>query len=143
MYESHLHVLYAYSYLIATMVLYLFFLMLPRPPRSTRNDTLFPYTTLFRSQVFRGVHALRRGRRGLVREPRGRRQPGRPHRRGDRRAVEELRPRNQDHDRSGRPRQPDAAPGRHQPDSRPAHGTGVSYPAAELASALGTDTVSQ
>src|SRR3546814_15508191 len=26
-----------------------FFLMLPRPPRSTRTDTLFPYTTLFRS----------------------------------------------------------------------------------------------
>src|SRR3546814_7947684 len=25
--------------------------MLPRPPRSTRTDTLFPYTTLFRSQV--------------------------------------------------------------------------------------------
>src|SRR3546814_2640138 len=24
--------------------------MLPRPPRSTRTDTLFPYTTLFRSQ---------------------------------------------------------------------------------------------
>src|SRR3546814_6348173 len=23
--------------------------MLPRPPRSTRTDTLFPYTTLFRS----------------------------------------------------------------------------------------------
>src|SRR3546814_18547235 len=27
----------------------LFFLMLRRPPRSTRTDTLFPYTTLFRS----------------------------------------------------------------------------------------------
>src|SRR3546814_17571856 len=26
-----------------------FFLMIPRPPRSTRTDTLFPYTTLFRS----------------------------------------------------------------------------------------------
>src|SRR3546814_13652057 len=25
--------------------------MLRRPPRSTRTDTLFPYTTLFRSQV--------------------------------------------------------------------------------------------
>src|SRR3546814_20032514 len=30
--------------------------MLRRPPRSTRTDTLFPYTTLFRS------HTLRRGR---------------------------------------------------------------------------------
>src|SRR3546814_20157253 len=30
------------------MVLF-FFLMIRRPPRSTRTDTLFPYTTLFRS----------------------------------------------------------------------------------------------
>src|SRR3546814_15443571 len=29
-----------------------FFLMLRRPPRSTRTDTLFPYTTLFRSPGF-------------------------------------------------------------------------------------------
>src|SRR3546814_3811658 len=27
----------------------LFFLMIRRPPRSTRTDALFPYTTLFRS----------------------------------------------------------------------------------------------
>src|SRR3546814_7427854 len=27
-----------------------FFLLIPRPPRSTRTDTLFPYTTLFRSR---------------------------------------------------------------------------------------------
>src|SRR3546814_12430280 len=26
--------------------------MIPRPPRSTRTDTLFPYTTLFRSSRF-------------------------------------------------------------------------------------------
>src|SRR3546814_9431810 len=26
-----------------------FFIMIRRPPRSTRTDTLFPYTTLFRS----------------------------------------------------------------------------------------------
>src|SRR3546814_17719685 len=30
-------------------VLCVFFLMIRRPPRSTRTDTLFPYTTLFRS----------------------------------------------------------------------------------------------
>src|SRR3546814_14223578 len=30
-----------------------FFLMIRRPPRSTRTDTLFPYTTLFRSAVER------------------------------------------------------------------------------------------
>src|SRR3546814_11219998 len=28
---------------------FIFFLMIRRPPRSTRTDTLFPYTTLFRS----------------------------------------------------------------------------------------------
>src|SRR3546814_2875195 len=28
----------------------MFFLMIRRPPRSTRTDTLFPYTTLFRSR---------------------------------------------------------------------------------------------
>src|SRR3546814_14666284 len=39
-------VLYVFMYVI---VLMLFFLMIRRPPRSTRTDTLFPYTTLFRS----------------------------------------------------------------------------------------------
>src|SRR3546814_4733068 len=29
--------------------IFFFFLMIRRPPRSTRTDTLFPYTTLFRS----------------------------------------------------------------------------------------------
>src|SRR3546814_20289588 len=33
------------------MVLLLLFLMIRRPPRSTRTDTLFPYTTRFRSIV--------------------------------------------------------------------------------------------
>src|SRR3546814_19224672 len=33
------------------VLLYVFlFLMIRRPPRSTRTDTLFPYTTLFRSK---------------------------------------------------------------------------------------------
>src|SRR3546814_12459228 len=31
------------------MCVLFFFLMIRRPPRSTRTDTLFPYTTLFRS----------------------------------------------------------------------------------------------
>src|SRR3546814_5982073 len=39
-----------------------FFLMIRRPPRSTRTDTLFPYTTLFRSQAVPG----RTARRGTV-----------------------------------------------------------------------------
>src|SRR3546814_19969727 len=30
---------------------FIFFLMIRRPPRSTRTDTLFPYTTLFRSNL--------------------------------------------------------------------------------------------
>src|SRR3546814_16447279 len=33
------------------MNIVIFFLMIRRPPRSTRTDTLFPYTTLFRSGV--------------------------------------------------------------------------------------------
>src|SRR3546814_16150942 len=37
-----------------------FFLMIRRPPRSTRTDTLFPYTTLFRSiEIFLQLTALR------------------------------------------------------------------------------------
>src|SRR3546814_19532041 len=32
---------------------YIFFLMILLPPRSTRTDTLFPYTTLFRSPTHR------------------------------------------------------------------------------------------
>src|SRR3546814_11604963 len=34
------------------MCFFFFFLMIRRPPRSTRTDTLFPYTTLFRSKGF-------------------------------------------------------------------------------------------
>src|SRR3546814_3770772 len=33
-----------------------FFLMIRRPPRSTRTDTLFPYTTLYRSPHERAPH---------------------------------------------------------------------------------------
>src|SRR3546814_1808959 len=36
---------------------YVFFLMIRRPPRSTRTDTLFPYTTLFRS-LTGDIHAI-------------------------------------------------------------------------------------
>src|SRR3546814_7129930 len=36
-----------------------FFLMIRRPPRSTRTDTLFPYTTLFRSLEKIGGHQRR------------------------------------------------------------------------------------
>src|SRR3546814_11213630 len=33
----------------AQVTLYVFVLLVRRPPRSTRTDTLFPYSTLFRS----------------------------------------------------------------------------------------------
>src|SRR3546814_19264943 len=39
------HICFSYS----TCFCLFFFLMLRRPPRSTRTDSLFPYTTLFRS----------------------------------------------------------------------------------------------
>src|SRR3546814_12390452 len=49
-----LHVLVQYGYNDEFLQLLLttafsFFVMIRRPPRSTRTDTLFPYTTLFRS----------------------------------------------------------------------------------------------
>src|SRR3546814_7885670 len=51
--------------------------MIRRPPRSTRTDTLFPYTTLFRSRrslpAWRGVPAAfaRRSSEATVRRGRG------------------------------------------------------------------------
>src|SRR3546814_7535497 len=39
-----------WCYIVIILLLF-FFLMIRRPPRSTRTDTLFPYTTLFRSPV--------------------------------------------------------------------------------------------
>src|SRR3546814_17794733 len=37
--------------LLVIFFVFFFFLMIRRPPRSTRTDTLFPYTTLFRSHL--------------------------------------------------------------------------------------------
>src|SRR3546814_20602228 len=39
------------------MLCLLFFFMIRRPPRSSRTATLFPYTTLFRSQAAPPAHA--------------------------------------------------------------------------------------
>src|SRR3546814_15770305 len=41
------------------MLIVFFFLMIRRPPRSTRTDPLFPYTTLFRSgrEVLQAIRA--------------------------------------------------------------------------------------
>src|SRR3546814_19660074 len=47
-------ILYAFYYLWC----FFFFLMIRRPPRSTRIDTLFPYTTLFRSLEVVDPHIL-------------------------------------------------------------------------------------
>src|SRR3546814_15320582 len=41
------------------MLSVVFFLMIRRPPRSTRTDTLFPYTTLFRSYHVEMMSLLR------------------------------------------------------------------------------------
>src|SRR3546814_2334572 len=49
--------------------------MIRRPPRSTRTDTLFPYTTLFRSGARRG-RGSRGSSRGGARAAHGRRPDG-------------------------------------------------------------------
>src|SRR3546814_12726472 len=49
-----------------------FFLMIRRPPRATRTDTLFPYTTLFRSPTnpdFPDISAAAKLARKLLRKP--------------------------------------------------------------------------
>src|SRR3546814_14703245 len=64
-------IIFRFSVLIVVYWFYLFFfLMIRRPPRSTRTDTLFPYTTLFRSAFLlfdarnlfdaQGSHAIRK-----------------------------------------------------------------------------------
>src|SRR3546814_14637509 len=60
------------SYVVCHILLLFFFLMIRRPPRSTRTDTLFPYTTLFRSRLAIVIDgdrdiALGIGRRGVLR----------------------------------------------------------------------------
>src|SRR3546814_11405974 len=52
------YTVYAYLFSCSSFVVFFFFLMIRRPPRSTRTDTLFPYTTLFRSSRHRAVPRL-------------------------------------------------------------------------------------
>src|SRR3546814_20062290 len=47
---SYIYFIYILYYI--KCYFFFFFLMIRRPPRSTRTDTLFPYTTLFRSSIF-------------------------------------------------------------------------------------------
>src|SRR3546814_11173502 len=75
--------------------------MIRRPPRSTRTDTLFPYTTLFRSADGRPHHSGDRA-------PPGHRAQGRPDRGHGRRP----------HRRPGHPRRADRA-------GRPVRGAGT------------------
>src|SRR3546814_6413848 len=51
------------------VILFVFFLLIRLPPRSTRTDTLFPYTTLFRSkvQIVEGRQQMPRIHRDLAR----------------------------------------------------------------------------
>src|SRR3546814_15790452 len=56
-------------YVSTRVVLWIFFLMIRRPPRSTRTDTLFPYTTLFRSRHRQRLEHLQRDTRLLVGSP--------------------------------------------------------------------------
>src|SRR3546814_15802761 len=54
------------------IIVFFFFLMIRRPPRSTRTDTLFPYTTLFRSAhqaAFPLKSPSAKGRRNVNRLP--------------------------------------------------------------------------
>src|SRR3546814_5886781 len=43
--------LYMFIFTYKVFLLFFFFLMIRRPPRSTRTDTLFPYTMLVRSRT--------------------------------------------------------------------------------------------
>src|SRR3546814_16808545 len=70
---------FVFTFFYLAYFCYFFCLMIRRPPRSTRTDTLFPYTTLFRSaqilaqeevrvlerKLVGGVRRLRGGRRLL------------------------------------------------------------------------------
>src|SRR3546814_11653449 len=51
----------SYGATLYSCAIFFFFLMIRRPPRSTRTDTLFPYTTLFRSAEKNARSAAERG----------------------------------------------------------------------------------
>src|SRR3546814_3392324 len=65
-----------------------FFLMIRRPPRSTRTDTLFPYTTLFRSDREHRGKRLPGAGESREDEPHDRDRHGGAERIGDRRSEE-------------------------------------------------------
>src|SRR3546814_8008094 len=67
-------IVYSSKLMYCILVYSFFFLMIRRPPRSTRTDTLFPYTTLFRS------NAHRHSRRAAAPDRRASRMKGAPSR---------------------------------------------------------------
>src|SRR3546814_19656344 len=77
---------YLFLCLVFLLPVFFFFLMIRRPPRSTRTDTLFPYTTLFRSpssaQVRPGAVRIQRrlpgGHQSLCHSRRARGRRGQP-----------------------------------------------------------------
>src|SRR3546814_5906251 len=58
--SSYINFLFRHFFLLCytPFFFFFFFLMIRRPPRSTRTDTLFPYTTLVRSQRTQGGAGL-------------------------------------------------------------------------------------
>src|SRR3546814_17725722 len=137
------------------MFLFLFFLMIRRPPRSTRTDTLFPYTTLFRSSA-PGFERERRSRPAVRATGAGRRttpparasgsrdrqrRPPRPRPdaaggRAPNTATIRRRGRNERRRRNRSPKYGDSIPPRPPPqhlttpDRRPRHRTATHAPAA-------------
>src|SRR3546814_416558 len=75
--------------MLCLLFFFFFFLMRRRPPRSTRTDTLFPYTTLFRSRRSSGS-AGGRARPSREEHAGGRLLPGRADA-ADRRVTREFR----------------------------------------------------
>src|SRR3546814_11041071 len=65
-----LHLVLSFCFFCFFFSYFFFFLMIRRPPRSTRTDTLFPYTTLFRS-AFYDESELSEGEGGARLSPQG------------------------------------------------------------------------
>src|SRR3546814_17225241 len=61
MFMVYVRVCIATIWCFGSIIFFIFFLMIRRPPRSTRTDTLFPYTTLFRSRETLGGTCLNVG----------------------------------------------------------------------------------
>src|SRR3546814_3710918 len=84
------------NYVLLFVQSLLFSLMTRRPPRSTRTDTLFPYTTLFRS-ARGGSRRCRKARRGGARKARSRAREDRWTGGGARRLAAVRRARSEEH----------------------------------------------